>query len=132
MGDLHAFLSHLFQEFFREMKAGGWRRRRPVVLRVNSLVPVFILQFMGNIRRKRHFSKLIQDFFKNTVILKPDQAVAFIYNIQDLSLQDPVSKSDPGSWSRFLPGFTRHSQVSFSFRFRSRISIRAPVSSLCP
>src|SRR5699024_12830228 len=81
----------------------GWRRRRPVVLRVNSLVPVFILQFMGNIRRKRHFSKLIQDFFKNTVILKPDQAVAFIYNIQDLSLQDPVSKSDPGSWSRFLP-----------------------------
>ena len=32
----------------------------------------------------------------------------------------------------FFPGFTNVSQISFSLLFRRRISITAPVSSLCP
>ena len=40
---------------------------------------------MGNVRRKRHFPKLIENFFKNTIVMKLDQSIAFINNIDDLS-----------------------------------------------
>ena len=65
----------------------------------------------------------------------------FYYDLpKELIAQDPL---EDRSSSRLLHlsmkdgsmehrHFTRHSQISFSRRFKSRISISAPVSSLCP
>ena len=61
--------------------------RRSLIFRIYSLITVFILQFVSDIRRQRHLSQLIQNFLKDTFIMELDQTVSFVYYIDDLSGQ---------------------------------------------
>ena len=76
---------------------------------IYCIVSVFIFQLMSDIRRKRHLAQLVQNFFKNSVILKPDQPVSFIHHINNLSFQESVAKTDP------CPRFRLSSRLNKSF-----------------
>lgn len=47
---------------------------------------------MRDIRRQRHLSELIEDFLKNALILKPDQAVALVHNLLHLGVQKSAAE----------------------------------------
>ena len=73
------------QKLFGKMKTGRRRRCTAFMFRVNRLITILILKLMADIGRQRHFPKLIENFFKNTIVMKLDQSIAFINNIDDLS-----------------------------------------------
>jgi len=72
---------------------------------IDRLIPVFILKLMGDIRRQGHLSQLIQDFLENPLIFKADQTISFLYDINNLSDQKAIAKTDPGSYFRLFPRF---------------------------
>lgn len=63
-----------------------------LVLGIYRLITVLILELMRDIRRQRHLSELIEDFLKNALILKPDQAVALVHNLLHLGVQKSVAE----------------------------------------
>ena len=94
MCNIHTLLLYFLKKLRREVKSCGRCGSRSLILCIYSLITVLILQLVGNIRRQRHFSQLIQDLFENPLIMELDQTVSLIYNINDLTLQDTVTKSD--------------------------------------
>ncbi|CDD35231.1 unknown [Roseburia sp. CAG:309] len=105
IGNDHAFFLQFFEQFIGKMKSGCRRSRRSVVFGIHGLIPVFIFQFMGNIRWKRHLSKLIQNFLENSLVGKPDQTVSVLQHIDDLAFQKSFSKRNTGTGPRLFPGF---------------------------
>ena len=59
---------------------------------------------MGDIRRQRHLSKLVQNFLEDAVELKTNQAVAFVYHIDHFRLQQAVTEIYTRAGSGFLSG----------------------------
>ena len=85
MGDVYSHILDLLQQFFRKVKSRSRSRSASFVFCIDGLVALFILQFMGNIRRQRHLTQLIQYFFKNPLIGKLNETVSLFYNIQHFS-----------------------------------------------
>ncbi len=59
IGDDHALFLQFFKQFIGKMEAGRRRSSGSVVFGIHGLITVFIFQFMGDIRRKRHLSELV-------------------------------------------------------------------------
>ena len=55
---------------------------------------VFIFQLMRNIWRQRHLSQLIQNLFKNSVIMELNQTISLFHNIDDFTRQKSITKND--------------------------------------
>ena len=60
---------------------------------------------MRDVRRKRHLTELIQDFFKNAFIGEFDQAVSFFHHAHNFTDEKAFSKIDPGTDAAFFAGF---------------------------
>ena len=75
------------------------------MLRIHGLITIFVFQFMGNIRRKRHFTKPIQNLFKNSLVMKLDQAVSFFHHIDDFTGEDSVPEGNHCPRFTFLSRF---------------------------
>ena len=82
------------EKLFRKMKTCRRRCRRTGMPGIDSLISVFILKLMGNVRRKRHLSQSVQYFLKNSIIIKPDQTVSFLGNLQYFPGKYAPSKAD--------------------------------------
>src|SRR5699024_7455930 len=105
MSDLHPFFLYLVKKLLCKMKAGCRSCRTALMFGVNGLIPIFVLKFVGNIRRQRHFSQFIQDLLENPLIFKPDQPVSFLYDIDNLPHQKAIAEADPGSYFCLFPRF---------------------------
>ena len=92
IGYLYPFFFNLLEQFFCKMQTSRRGSRRAFVLCVYCLITVFVLQFVGYIRRQRHLSQFIQDLFKNPLVVKLDQAVAIFQHIDDLTGKMVVTK----------------------------------------
>ena len=101
-GNLHPLLFNLPKKLFGKMKPCCRSCTRPILSCIYGLVTVLVLQFMGNIRRQRHLSKLIQYLLKNSFILKLDPAVSVFCHLQNRSRQKPLSKYNSGSGTTFF------------------------------
>ena len=86
MGNIHAHFFYLLKKFRCEMQSCCRCGGRSFIFCIYSLITVFVFQLVGNIRRQRHFSQLIQDFLKDSLIMELDQAISLIYDIDDLAL----------------------------------------------
>ena len=87
--DISKLYTHFFdpgKQFFRKMQSCCRRSSTSLVLGIYGLISVFVLQLMCDVWRQRHFTELIEDFFKNTIIFKPDQTVSFFQHIQHLCM----------------------------------------------
>ena len=102
VGDIHAFLRNLLQQLRGEMQSGSRRRRRSLVLRIDRLITVLVLQFMCDIRWKRHLPESVQHLFKNPFVEEADQPVSLFHHIQHFRFETSVSKSQSRSRFRFL------------------------------
>ena len=67
ISNLHALLLYLFKQFLRPMESRSRCRGRTFLLRIDGIVPGLIRELLCDIRRKRHLSELIQNFFKNSL-----------------------------------------------------------------
>ena len=67
ISNLHALLLYLFKQFLRPMESRSRCRGRTFFLRIDGIVPGLIRKLLCDIRRKRHLSELIQNFFKNSL-----------------------------------------------------------------
>ena len=105
MGDLYTGILYLLQKLFCKVQSCGRSGCASLVFRVYRLVAVLVLQFVCDIRRQRHFTKLIQNFFKNAFIVELDQAVSFIHDIDYFACQNSVSKGYYGSDLAFFARF---------------------------
>ena len=103
--DRHAFFFNLLQQLRRKVKPRRGSSRRSGIDCVDSLVSVFVLQLMRNIRGQRHLAKPIQYFFKYAVISKLDQAISFFHNANDFSRQKSFPKVNPCPNLCLLPWF---------------------------
>ena len=103
VGKPYPFFFDLFQKFFSKMQAGCRCCRGSLVLGVDRLVPVFILKLMCDVWRERHLSELVQHLFKDSLKLKTNQPVSFIYNVSDFAYKPSAAERDPGSGFRFSP-----------------------------
>ena len=70
------FVFHFFQKLRSKMKPCCRCGGRALKLRIYRLVFIFILQLFMDIRRRRHFSQLIQPIIKITGIMKLYQSAA--------------------------------------------------------
>ena len=102
--DIDSHVPDLPQKFRREMQSGGGSRRGSLIFRVNSLIAVPVLQSVSDIRRKRHLSQTVQDFFENPLIFETDQAVAALRDLKNLSLQTSVPEDRPRPGTQLLTG----------------------------
>ena len=103
--NVQCYMGHFYAHFFDfpqqlrcKMQSCCRCCRRAFVLRINRLVSVFILQFMGDIRRQRHFAQFIQNVFKNAFIFKFDDTVAAFDDLQHFRNQFAPAKGN------FIPG----------------------------
>ena len=64
------------------------------MLRIDGLIPVLVLELMGNVRRQGHLAQLIQNFLKNTVVGEFDQTVALIHYVQHFSHEKTVAEGN--------------------------------------
>ena len=94
VGNVNPFFLYFFQKLLCEMQTCSRCCGRAFVFGIYGLITVLVFQFMGDIRRQRHLAQLIQDLLKDSLIVELDQSVTFIYHIQDLALQNPISESD--------------------------------------
>ena len=81
------------------------RRCGTVIFCIHRLVTVFVLQLVCDVRRQRHLSQFIQDFLKNALVGKLDQAVALLHNVTDLAGQKSLAEIDSGSDLAFFSRF---------------------------
>ena len=75
MSDIDAFFLYFFKKLFSKVQSCCRCCCGAFVLCINCLITVLIFQFMCNIRRQRHFAKLIQDFLITGRDI-PDQSYA--------------------------------------------------------
>ena len=83
------------------MKPGGRGGSGAHLFGINGLIALRILKLRLDIGRQRHLAQLLQLFQKNSLIVKPDQAVAPLQHLCDLSGKRTVSKGDLGSRLHF-------------------------------
>ena len=102
MGDFHPHVLHLIEHLRRKMQSGRRRRGGSLMLRVNCLVPVFILKLMPDVRRQRHLAEPVEDFLENSLIRKLNQAVSVIHDLEHFSLQDAVAENKFIAGAAFL------------------------------
>ena len=74
------------------MDPSGRCRRGAVILCINSIISVPVFKFMGNVGRKRHFSKFVQDLLKDPLIGKTDKPVSVGKNFLDLSFKKALAE----------------------------------------
>ena len=114
------------------MKPGRGGRGGAGVGGVHGVVPIFFFQLMRDVRGEGHLAQPVQHFLEDPFVLEPDEAVP----PSTMSITSPARSPSPKRilvpGFAFLPGFTRVSQTSSAFRFKSRISIFAPVPSRSP
>ena len=103
--DIDSHILYFLQQFFRKMKPCCRGSGRSVILCIYGLIAVFIFQLMRNIWRQRHLSQLIQNLFKNSVIMELNQTVSFFYYIHDFCRQKPVSEHKFCARFCFFPRF---------------------------
>ena len=72
MGNIYPLGFHLLQKLFGEMQSCCRGCCGTLVLCINGLVTVLVLQLVGDVRRKRHLSKLIQNLLKDSFIMELD------------------------------------------------------------
>ena len=58
-----------------------------------------------NVRRQGHLAQLIQNFLKDPLVRKADQAVALFHDVHHFPGQKALAKGNPGSHAAFFPGF---------------------------
>jgi len=85
MSDIDAFFLYFFKKLFSKVQSCCRCCCGAFVLCINCLITVLIFQFMCNIRRQRHFAKLIQDFLKDSFIMELDQTVSLVHHINNLT-----------------------------------------------
>ena len=105
MCDLHSFCLDFFQKLRCKMKSCRRSSRRSGMFCIHGLVTVLVLQLMGNIRRKRHLSKLVQNLFKDSFVFEMDQTVSFLYDLQNFPFQKTVPEADSCSGFHLLSWF---------------------------
>lgn len=117
MRNLHTFCFDFFQKLRCKMQSCRRSSRRSGMLCIHGLVTILVLQLVGDVRRKRHLSKLIQNLFKNSFVFKMDQTVSFLYNLQNFPFQKTVSEADSCSGFHLLSWFYKcfPDIISFSF-----------------
>ena len=104
-GNPNSLFLNIIQKLFREMKSGRRRRRAALMLRINCLITVFILKFMTDIRRQRHFAKPVKNLLKNSVIFEADKTVSFLHDFHNLADKQTVAKGNPGPRTGLFPRF---------------------------
>ena len=105
IGNLYALFLDLFQKLLCKVESCCRRCRRTFILGIHSLITVLILQFMCNIRRQWHLTKLVKHFLKDSIIGKLNEPVSLVNDIDDFACQETISKADhcalPGLFARF-------------------------------
>ena len=102
--NIHTLFLYRGKQLFGKMQTGGRCRCRTIILRIDSLITVFILKLVRDIRWKRHLSQLIQNLFKNPIIMELYQPVPLLDHIDHFPHQKSVSKYNPCSGLCLFPG----------------------------
>ena len=85
IGNFYALLLHLLKKLLRPMESCSRCRRRAFFLCIDGIVSCLIAKLFCDIRRKRHFSKLIQDFLKYAFKMKLYNPVAVFLTLDHCS-----------------------------------------------
>ena len=78
MSNAYALSGNLRKKFLRKMQPRRRCSRRPFILCVHGLVAVLVLEFVGDIRRKRHLPELIENLLKDSVEIKPHDPITVV------------------------------------------------------
>ena len=108
MSHFHAHILNFLQQFRCKMQPCRRCRRRAFMFCINGLISVFILQFMGDIRRQGHFPQFVQNVFKYTFIFEFNDAIAAFDDLQHFRHQFAAAKGDFIPRTSFFTGTHQH------------------------
>ena len=89
-GDTHVF--DLFQQFRREMKAGGRCRGRAQLVAVDRLVPFLVFEFFLDVRRQRHLADLFEDGIEVAVIRELHDSSTVVRDVGHSAFETSIAK----------------------------------------
>ena len=98
-GDAH--ILDPFQEFRREVEAGGRRRGGAQLIAVDRLIPLLVFEFFMDVRRKRHLADLFEDGVEVAVIGEPHDSAAVVCDVGHGTFEPSIAKGKDGA--RFCP-----------------------------
>ena len=75
INNINPFFRYARKQLIGKVQPGSRSSSRSVFFCVNRLITGFIIQSFRNVRRERHLARSIENFFKNSVVIQPDNSV---------------------------------------------------------